>query len=145
MQTAGYSGRSLEQKLGLKNGMTVKLVHAPDNYFNLMLEPPNNLMMPEDRAEPKDFIHFFTREEDELIAFLPHLKNELKPDGCIWVSWPKKTSGVPTTINGDSIRNWALSIGLVDVKVCAVDSTWSGLKLVIPVKNRPPGKAGQKK
>ena len=84
----------------------------------------------------KDFIHFFTKDSLELEKGLLQFKDEIKQNGMIWVSWPKKTSGVPTDITEDVIRNFALGIGLVDVKVCAVNEVWSGLKLVIPVKYR---------
>jgi len=84
----------------------------------------------------RDFIHFFTQLKDEYLANLPLLKQLLKPDGMIWVSWPKKSSKVITDITEDIIRNYALEVGLVDIKVCAIDEIWSGLKLVIPVKDR---------
>lgn len=116
--------------------MTVRLIHAPTHYFDLMEAAPDPLVFSDDPAEPKDFIHFFTMDADELSAYLPRLKKELKPAGYIWVSWPKKASQVQTTVTGDSIRRWALACGLVDVKVCAVDETWSGLKLVIPLESR---------
>ena len=75
-------------------------------------------------------------EKDEYFTHLPELKYQLKPNGMIWVSWPKKSSKVVTDINENIIRDYALQIGLVDIKVCAVDEIWSGLKLVIPVKDR---------
>jgi hypothetical protein len=81
-------------------------------------------------------VHFFTKKEDEFIKTLPLLKDQIKPNGIIWVSWPKKASKVLTAITEDTIRNYAIKIGLVDIKVCAVDEIWSGLKLVIPVKDR---------
>lgn len=84
----------------------------------------------------KDVIHFFTKQQDEFLTMLPQLMKQIKPEGMIWVSWPKKASKVVTDITEDIIRNFALEIGLVDIKVCAVDETWSGLKLVIPVKDR---------
>ena len=80
----------------------------------------------------KDFIHFFTKQKDEYLNSLPELKGQIKPNGIIWVSWPKKASKVATDITEDIIRNFALQSGLVDIKVCAVDEVWSGLKLVIP-------------
>ena len=81
-------------------------------------------------------IHFFTKSQEEYKTLLPQLKVRIKPNGSIWISWPKKSSKVPTDITEDIIRNFALQTGLVDIKVCAVDETWSGLKLVIPVKDR---------
>jgi len=132
---AGYSGTPLDKKLGIKPGFGIQLVNAPDYYFNLFDELPGDLHFDED-DEPKDLIHFFTKQENELITMLPILRMQIKPNGMIWVSWPKKSSKIITDITEDTIRNFALKIGLVDIKVCAVDEIWSGLKLVIPVKNR---------
>jgi len=81
-------------------------------------------------------IHFFTKSQEEYKTLLPQLKVRIKPNGSIWISWPKKSSKVPTDITEDIIRNFALQTGLVDKEDCAVDETWSGLKLVIPVKDR---------
>lgn len=132
----GYSGTPLEKKLGIKAGFLVKYVNKPDHYEALFTMVPGNLNEVQDAGVKKDFIHFFTKEKDELVALLPGLKEELLPNGAIWVSWPKKSSKVSTSITEADIRNYALSIGLVDIKVCAVDEAWSGLKLVIPVKSR---------
>lgn len=132
----GYSGTPLAKKLGLKNGFQVCLINAPEHYFELFTDLPAELYF-EDKEDVKvDFIHFFTKDKYEFMMMLPRLKDRIKPNGMIWVSWPKKASKVPTDITEDIIRNFALQIGLVDIKVCAVDETWSGLKLVIPVKNR---------
>jgi len=132
---AGYSGTPLVKKLGIKPGFNIQLVSPPEHYFELFSELPADLHIDENE-EPKDMIHFFTTEENELITMLPILREQIKPNGMIWVSWPKKASKVKTDITEDAIRNFALKIGLVDIKVCAVDQTWSGLKLVIPVKSR---------
>jgi hypothetical protein len=132
---AGYSGTPLDKKLGMKPGFNIQLVNAPDYYFNLFTQLPDDLRVDEDEG-PKDLIHFFTSQENELITMLPILREQIKPNGMIWVSWPKKSSKMKTGITEDTIRNFALKIGLVDIKVCAVDETWSGLKLVIPVKDR---------
>ena len=136
MLTAGYSGTPLEKKLGLKPGFVIRLLNTPDYYFDLFTQFPEILMPEEDPIVKKDFVHFFTKESRELQQVLPELKKEIKQNGMIWVSWPKKASKVPTDITEDTIRDLALTIGLVDVKVCAVDQVWSGLKLVIPVKDR---------
>jgi hypothetical protein len=133
---AGYSGTPLAKKLGIKAGSEIKLVNAPDNYFSLFTDLPEGLSINDDQAFMKDFIHFFTKEENEYVKILPLLKKQLKPNGMIWASWPKKASKIVTDITEDTIRNFAIKIGLVDVKVCAVDEIWSGLKLVIPVKDR---------
>ncbi len=132
---AGYSGTPLAKKLGIKPGFSIKLINAPDYYFSLFTDLPGDLVF-DDASIKKDIIHFFTKQEDEYTKLLPELRKEIKPNGMIWVSWPKKASKVPTDITEDTIRNFALKNGLVDIKVCAVDEIWSGLKLVIPVEER---------
>ncbi|WP_258135669.1 DUF3052 domain-containing protein [Mucilaginibacter phenanthrenivorans] len=134
--TAGYSGTPLAKKLGIKQGDNIMLVNAPDYYFNLFTDLPDDLHINDNSVLKKDLIHFFTGQKDEYLSKLPDLKERIKSNGIIWVSWPKKASKVVTDISEDIIRNYALQIGLVDIKVCAVDKTWSGLKLVIPVKDR---------
>lgn len=131
---AGYSGTPLAKKLGIKEGAKVKLVNAPNHYFDLFTDWPLNVSL--NAGAPFDNIHFFTLSAQEYREQLPILKTHLKPNGSIWISWPKKVSKVTTDVTEDLIRNYAISIGLVDIKVCAVDETWSGLKLVIPVKDR---------
>jgi len=133
---SGYSGTPLAKKLGIKPGFNIGLINEPVYYFNLIADMPADVQVIKDESIKKDFIHFFTKQESELLELLPLLKQEIKPNGMIWVSWPKKASKVLTDITEDTIRNYALYIGLVDIKVCAVDGIWSGLKLVIPVKNR---------
>ena len=133
---AGYSGTSLAKKLGVKPGFNIKLVNAPDHYFDLFNDMPDNITFADEHNFKCDFIHFFTQVKDEYLANLALLKQQLKPDGMIWVSWPKKSSKVITDIDEHTIRNYAIEIGLVDIKVCAVDETWSGLKMVIPLKYR---------
>jgi hypothetical protein len=135
-KAAGYSGTPLAKKLGIKDDFYIMLVNAPDYYFNLFTDLPGNLDFKEDLNTKKDLVHFFTKQEDEYIGTLPLLKHQIKPNGIIWVSWPKKASKVVTDITEDKIRNYAIKIGLVDIKVCSVDEIWSGLKLVIPVKDR---------
>jgi hypothetical protein len=132
-QTAGYSGTPLAKKLGIKAGYKIKLVNAPEYYFSLFTDLPGDINMSEDDL---DFIHFFTKSEEEYFNELPALKKLLKQDGMIWASWPKKSSKIVADITEDKMRNYAIKIGLVDIKVCAVDEIWSGLKLVIPVKDR---------
>ncbi len=134
---AGYSGTPLSKKLGIKAGFHIKLINAPDYYFSLFADLPAELNFKDDPGiHKKDFVHFFTKYEQEYIETLPLLKHQIKPNGIIWVSWPKKASKISTDITEDTIRNYAIKIGLVDIKVCAVDEIWSGLKLVIPVKDR---------
>lgn len=135
IQLAGYSGTPLSKKLGIKPGFNIQLVNAPQYYFELFNELPADLHMDEN-DDLKDLIHFFTTQENELITMLPILREQIKPNGIIWISWPKKASKIKTDVSEDTIRNFALKIGLVDIKVCAIDEIWSGLKLVIPVKDR---------
>lgn len=133
---AGYSGIPLAKKLGIKKGFDINLINAPEYYFDLFTDLPGGITFEDSPEIKKDFIHFFVLEKDEYFTLLPELKYQLKSNGMIWVSWPKKSSKVVTDITEDIIRNYALQIGLVDIKVCAVDEIWSGLKLVIPVKDR---------
>ena len=135
-QPAGYSGTPLAKKLGIKAGFNIVLINTPEHYFNLFTDLPADLIINDGASAPKDLIHFFTKQKDEYLNLLPELKQQIKPNGIIWVSWPKKASKVVTDITEDVIRNFALQSGLVDIKVCAVDEVWSGLKLVIPVADR---------
>lgn len=135
IKTAGYSGTPLAKKLGIKDGFHIRLMNAPEYYLNLFTDLPPNLYF-EDMGNKVDFIHFFTKSLQEYTSLLPSLRDHIKPNGMIWASWPKKASKIPTDITENIIRNYALKIGLVDIKVCAVDDVWSGLKLVIPVKDR---------
>jgi hypothetical protein len=134
--SAGYSGTPLWKKLGLREGLTVLTVNAPRGYRKLLNGLPKGVAFVADAEPPISFVHLFTASASELAVHLSSLKGDLAPDGVIWVSWPKKASGVATDITEDTIREVALPMGLVDVKVCAVDETWSGLKLVIRRANR---------
>lgn len=136
MNIAGYSGTPLAKKLGIKDGFKISLFNAPDHYMQLFTDLPPNLYFENGSDDKVDLIHFFTKSKDEYMELLPGLKGRIKSNGIIWISWPKKASKVITDITEDIIRNYALQTGLVDIKVCAVDDTWSGLKLVIPVKER---------
>jgi hypothetical protein len=133
---AGYSGTPLAKKLGIKAGSNLMLVNAPDHYFDLFTDMPPDVYFADDTLPGKDVIHFFGKSLNEYRVKLPELMKQIKPDGMIWVSWPKKASKVIADITENEIRNFALQIGLVDIKVCATDEVWSGLKLVIPVKDR---------
>jgi hypothetical protein len=136
MANTGYSNTPLAKKLGIKKGFVIRLINQPDYYFDLFDVFPEEVEIVDELEMPKDFIHLFIKQASELKAIISELGEELKPNGMIWVSWPKKSSKVTTDITEDIIRNLALGNGLVDIKVCAVDEIWSGLKLVIPVKNR---------
>ena len=135
---AGYSGTTLEKKLGIRENFKIRLINIPDNYFGLFSDFPQNIQIIRDAGIKKNFIHYFTRDSKELCSLLPILKDEIELNGMIWISWPKKSSTILTDLTEDFIRSYALKIGLVDIKVCAVDETWSGLKFVIPVKHRVP-------
>lgn len=136
MSTAGYSGTPLAKKLGLKEGFVIQLVNPPPYYFELFTDLPNGLIENDNPKTSKHFIHFFTKSKQELNIELPKLKLALSQNGHIWVSWPKKASKVASDLDGNIVRKIGLDIGLVDIKVCAVDTIWSGLKFVIPVKDR---------
>lgn len=131
----GYSAKSLRDKLGIKSGFSVVLINTPLYYIHDIGELDDVMLYPTPKSN-HDFIHLFVKERKELEKFLPQLQKSLKPAGSIWVSWPKKASKVPTDITEDTIREVCLPKGLVDVKVAAIDETWSGLKLVIRKENR---------
>ncbi|MEO6333748.1 MAG: DUF3052 family protein [Pyrinomonadaceae bacterium] len=143
--TVGYSGKPLSKKLGITSGMIVVTVGAPDNYSDLVGQMPDDVLIIDAGARgvraksssgPADMVHVFTNSRDDLFRLLAEYKNLIKQDGTIWVSWYKRAAKLPTEITEDTIREAALPIGLVDVKVCAVDDKWSGLKLVIRKENR---------
>jgi hypothetical protein len=133
---AGYSGTPLLKKLGLKPGAAFCTVNAPKDYLAALCPLPAGVQRIHRLRAGTDFIHFFSADQQELTRCLPEFLKHLKQDGMIWISWPKKSSGVTSTITEDVVRGIALPLGLVDVKVCAVDDVWSGLKLVIRRKNR---------
>jgi hypothetical protein len=136
MAAAGYSGIPLLKKLGIKEETKVQLVNAPDNYFKL-LEADISKQVVKGKNIP-DLVHVFVEKyksfESEMKKLQPVRK--ANPNITIWVSWYKKSAGIPTDITEDVIRNYALKNDLVDVKVCAVSDIWSGLKLVVPVSKR---------
>jgi Protein of unknown function (DUF3052) len=133
---SGYSGTPLAKKLGIKSGFKIRLVNQPDYYFDLFTDLPSDIQIVENKAIAKSRIHFLADQAIDLFENIIPLRNEIEQNGMIWISWRKKSSKIPTDITEDVIRNLALANGLVDVKVCAVDEIWSGLKLVIPVKDR---------
>jgi hypothetical protein len=129
--TAGYSGTPLARKLGLKSGQKVWRHGMPKSVARDIEAEAAEVEWVGEPVEGLDVGHLFTSSRAELAAMLEQLRTRIRPDGMIWVSWPKKASGVPTDITEDVVRDVALPMGLVDIKVCAIDSTWSGLKLVI--------------
>ena len=134
--TAGYSGTPLAKKLGIKEGSTILGVDLPGDYLALVGPLPPGVTILDEPRPGIDLIHFFTNSREELARGLAEYKNLIRQNGAIWVSWYKKAARLPTEITEDDVRNTALALGLVDVKVCAVDEKWSGLKLVIRVENR---------
>jgi len=133
---AGYSGTPLAKKLGYKPGQRAYVDGGPDDYAEMVAPLPDDVAFAPRLAGKLDMIHLFTTDAAKLAAKLEKYLHNLVANGTIWVSWPKKASKVPTDITEDVVRALALPLGLVDVKVCAVDETWSGLKLVIRVENR---------
>jgi hypothetical protein len=133
---AGYSKRSFINKLGIKAGQTLYLAHAPDNYDTTLGDLPADINQVDRLNGPLDFIQFFTKSRVELETEFPGLKRALALDGMLWISWPKKASKVKTDLDENIVREIGLQNGLVDVKVCAVDEVWSGLKFVYRVKDR---------
>jgi hypothetical protein len=129
--TAGYSGTPLAKKLSLKDGMRVWWDGTPESVPEEIAAEGLQLLLLAQPSAPIDVAHMFVTERADLEARLKQLLPLLERAGMIWVSWPKKASKVPTDITEDVIRDIALPMGLVNVKVCAIDATWSGLKLVI--------------
>lgn len=134
---AGYSGTPLAKKLGIKAGAEVFAVGTPQNYLRLLAPLPDGVTFASRLSPATRIVHLFARKRAELENSLRTSHEELDPDTAIWVSWPKKSSGVATDITEAVIREVALPLGLVDIKVCAVDDTWSALKLVIRKELRP--------
>ena len=133
---AGYSGKPLIQKLGIKDGSTIAILNAPRGYDGTLGNLPREVKRKTAAVGPLDFIHFFTAEKRELERRFRALERALAPAGLLWISWPKQASGVATDLTEDVIRAIGLAHGLVDVKVAAVDEVWSGLKFVRRVRDR---------
>jgi len=140
---AGYSGTPLPRKLGIKDGHAVALLEAPDGFAATLSPLPQGVALYTEFAATSsyDIILFFTKSRAELQRRFKVLMKALDPDGGLWVAWPKRASGVATDVTEDVVRNIALAAGLVDNKVCAVDDTWSGLRLVVRLVDRPKKKA----
>ena len=133
---AGYSETPLPQKLGIKSGMNVVTINAPTNYCRLLGTIPENVTFSDHLKADSSFVHLFIKKRSELQKTLSVLRRKIAHTGTVWVSWPKKSSGVPVDVTEDVIRAVALPLGFVDVKVCAIDETWSGLKLMVRKENR---------
>ena len=133
---AGYSGTPLIKKLGIKSGFNVAFLNLPSNFAGKFDLPPDVTLDPAG-AEPLDFAMLFVKHEKDLQKHFQKYAAKLKPTGMLWVSWPKKSSGVQTDLLFTNVQAIGLAAGLVDVKVCAIDDVWSGLKFVFRLKDRP--------
>jgi hypothetical protein len=133
---AGYSGTPLPQKLGIKPGLTVVTINAPTNYRRLLDTIPEGVTFSSRLKPNSNFVHVFIKKRSDLEKRLSILREKIADTGTVWVSWPKKSSAVSTDVTEDVVRTVALPLGFVDVKVCAVDDTWSGLKLMVRRVNR---------
>jgi hypothetical protein len=133
---AGYSGAPLAKKLGIKQGSRVLLADAPSNYLKLVAPLPHDVRFDAEVTEA-DVIHVFSTDRAVLRRTLARYRPNLKPAAAVWVSWPKRAAKVQTDITEDTVRQVALPLGFVDVKVCAIDNVWSGLKLVVRKQLRP--------
>jgi hypothetical protein len=140
---AGYSGTPLVKKLGIKPGFNIAFVNAPSGFAN-ELELPEDVTINSRSGKPLDFAQVFVKSEKELKAKFSEYAKRLNPSGMLWVSWPKKSSGVATDLSEGIVRAIGLAAGLVDVKICAVDEVWSGLKFVFRLRDRPKLKTGNK-
>jgi len=136
MKASGYSGTPLARKLGIKSNFTMGLLNQPDHYFDLFTDMPPNIRIVKERKTKKDLIHYFATSVSRLERDIKGLRQEMEDDGALWISWPKKAAKMKTDLNENVIRDIALKNRLVDVKVCAIDEVWSGLKLVIRLKDR---------
>ena len=129
---AGTSGKPATQKLGIKPGFCIFADGAPRAYEKIVGPLPSGALLQAKAEPPLDMVHLFATQADGLAERLRRYRKTIAPDGMIWVSWPKKSSGVPSDLSDVAVRKTALPLGLVDVKVCAIDEVWSGLKFVIP-------------
>ena len=133
---AGSSGKPVVQKLGIKPGFRIFADGAPAAYGDIVGELPAGMTLLRRPGTTIDMVHLFVTEAAALAGKLRRAREAIAPDGMIWVSWPKKSSGVATDLTDVVVRDTALPLGLVDIKVCAIDATWSGLKFVIPKAQR---------
>ncbi|HEX2912726.1 MAG TPA: DUF3052 domain-containing protein [Chloroflexia bacterium] len=136
-EQSGYSKTPLVKKLGLKADSKACFLNPPANYLELLGPIPPGVAIFHSLEGSFDFIHFFTTGKDEVFELVPALKESLDYKGMLWISWPKRASKVITDLDENIIRDCGLHFGLVDVKVCAIDQIWSGLKFVYRTKDRP--------
>jgi hypothetical protein len=136
---AGYSGKQLWEKLGVKPGMSLAVLNAPPDYAGLLGDDlPPDVLLENKIGQKAPLVHLFVKDMAELEEILPLSRDKLASDGALWVSWYKKSAKIPTDVDENRVRDLALQSGLVDVKVCAVSEIWSGLKLVYRLKDRKP-------
>jgi Protein of unknown function (DUF3052) len=137
--SAGYSGTPLPRKLGIKPGARRGLIGAPDGFDQTLGELPEDVAVRRQLRGQLDVIVAFMHERGELEKRLAAFKRALNPAGGLWIAWPKRSSGVPTDVTENVVRELGLAAGLVDNKVCAIDDVWSGLRLVVRLRDRPSG------
>ena len=133
---AGHSGKPLVQKLGIQPGFCIFVEGAPTAYGDIVGPLPADVTIAKRLKALLDMVHLFATEAAGLAGKLRGCRDAIQPDGMIWVSWPKKSSGIATDLTDVVVRDTALPLGLVDIKVCAIDEVWSGLKFVIPKNQR---------
>jgi len=133
---AGYSGKSIVQKLGIKPGFRIFVSQAPAAYSDIVGKLPAGVTIASRLKAPLEMVHLFATEAAGLAGKLRGTRDAIAPDGMVWVSWPKKASGVATDLSDIVVREVGLGAGLVDIKVCAIDEVWSALKFVIPTDQR---------
>ena len=138
---AGYSGTPLVKKLGIKSGFNIALVNAPRD-FALHLDLPANVTINLKTRKPLDLALLFVKSEEQLTVGFSEYAAKLTPAGMLWVAWPKKSSGLATNLSFTNVQGVGLAAGLVDVKICAVDDIWSGLKFVFRLKDRARVRSG---
>ena len=141
---AGYSSTPLPKKLGIKEGSRIALVNAPQNFQTELGELPDQVEFVKRPTNLLDIVIFFVLSERELARNFAKLAQKLTPNGMIWIAWPKKSSGVKTDLTFEPVQRIGLDAGLVDVKICAIDETWSGLKFVYRLKDRSKPQKRQK-
>jgi hypothetical protein len=135
--TVGYSGTPLPRKLGIKPGMSMAILNAPPNLETILGQLPDDVTTSRRLDDHRDLVLIFVTRQTDLVARIPVLMSAIAPDGMIWVAWPKRASKIETDMTEDVIREIVLPASdLVDVKVCAIDEIWSGLKLVIRKERR---------
>ena len=127
----GYSGTPLPKKLGLKDNTRFVVINEPEDYLALLGPLPPGLEMQNTLSQSTNLVHVFVTKRQALSRHLATLRSKLNPEAAVWVSWPKKSSKVPSEVTEDTIRELALPLGFVDIKVCAVSEVWSGLKLTV--------------